>query len=204
LCTTDDCHPHYGGCINNPANCRDWDDCTENNCNPLDGVCDFTTPAEDGTSCIGDFDGLARIGMCRAGVCVPPCDPESEEILQCPRKRGEDQFCCPGCELCNRSCEDIFRCLVSDGEGGSGGTGGTGGTGGVGGAGGAGGSAGWTCPDENYGAADGCHCGCGVIDPDCADGTVASCDTCDGPGSCSGGLGCPGDIDHAQNWICGG
>ena len=64
--------------------------------------------------------------------------------------------------------------------------------------------AGWTCPPENYGTGDGCDCGCGVIDLDCADGTVASCDTCDGPGSCSGGLGCPGDIDHAQNWICAG
>jgi hypothetical protein len=61
--------------------------------------------------------------------------------------------------------------------------------------------AGWTCPPENYGAADGCHCGCGVIDLDCADGTVASCDYCGEPGSCT--YGCPGCIDPAQNWICG-
>jgi hypothetical protein len=65
----------------------------------------------------------------------------------------------------------------------------------------------WNCPRENHGAADGCHCGCGVIDPDCADRTVGSCDTCDAPGSCSrrfGYSGCPGAIDPAQNWRCDG
>jgi hypothetical protein len=61
---------------------------------------------------------------------------------------------------------------------------------------------GWTCPVEFYGTADGCDCGCGVIDPDCFDGTVASCEYCDGPGSCSDLLGCPGNIAPAQNWLC--
>ena len=42
---------------------------------------------------------------------------------------------------------------------------------------------------------------CGVLDPDCADGTVASCDYCDDPGSCSAAS-CPGDIDPTQNWFC--
>ncbi len=66
-----------------------------------------------------------------------------------------------------------------------------------------GGPPGWTCRTEYYGTSDGCDCGCGVIDPDCADGTVASCDYCGLSGSCSF-LWCPGDIDPAQNWHCGG
>ena len=42
--------------------------------------------------------------------------------------------------------------------------------------------AGWTCPVEYYGTADGCDCGCGALDPDCNDDTVDSCQHCDGPG----------------------
>jgi hypothetical protein len=66
-----------------------------------------------------------------------------------------------------------------------------------------GGPPGWTCRAEYYGTGDGCDCGCGVIDLDCADGTVGSCDYCGLRGSCSS-LWCPGDIDPAQNWICWG
>lgn len=33
----------------------------------------------------------------------------------------------------------------------------------------------WTCPARWYGAGDGCHCGCGVVDADCASAT-AECD----------------------------
>jgi hypothetical protein len=66
-----------------------------------------------------------------------------------------------------------------------------------------GGPAGWTCPAEYYGADDGCDCGCGVIDPDCADGTVASCEFCSQASSCSPlGSDCPGDINPTQNWLC--
>jgi len=70
----------------------------------------------------------------------------------------------------------------------------------------AGGPPGWTCEAYLYGAADGCDCGCGVIDPDCIDGTVASCEYCDAVGSCTPifDAGCPGDIDPAQNWLCQG
>jgi len=64
-----------------------------------------------------------------------------------------------------------------------------------------GGPPGWTCGAEYYGTGDGCDCGCGVIDPDCADGTVASCDYCGQPGSCSAFL-CPLGIDPVQNWLC--
>lgn len=41
----------------------------------------------------------------------------------------------------------------------------------------------WTCDAASYG--DGtCHCGCGVVDVDCPDSTVASCEVCD-DSSCS-------------------
>jgi hypothetical protein len=67
-----------------------------------------------------------------------------------------------------------------------------------------GGPPGWTCPVLYYGNFDGCDCGCGVIDPDCGDVTVSSCDYCGGPGSCSPIYSsCPGDIDPGQNWLCG-
>jgi hypothetical protein len=68
-----------------------------------------------------------------------------------------------------------------------------------------GGPMGWTCPVDFHGTADGCDCGCGVIDPDCANGTVASCEFCDVPGSCNPvGSDCPGDINPTQNWLCDG
>lgn len=59
----------------------------------------------------------------------------------------------------------------------------------------------WTCALEAYDAGDGCDCGCGVIDPDCANGGVASCDTCDGQGSCSAAA-CPGTIALKDNASC--
>ncbi len=58
---------------------------------------------------------------------------------------------------------------------------------------------GWTCDPNYYGTFDGCDCGCGVIDPDCADATGASCEFCDGKGAC--GMSCA-DIDPADNSQC--
>ncbi len=58
----------------------------------------------------------------------------------------------------------------------------------------------WDCPLEAWG--DGrCDCGCGLRDPDCADGDLATCDECDGPGSCSGAP-CPGRIKAEDNRHC--
>jgi hypothetical protein len=42
----------------------------------------------------------------------------------------------------------------------------------------------WTCSDDIYWD-DVCDCGCGALDPDCANGAKASCDLCNSPGSCS-------------------
>ena len=50
----------------------------------------------------------------------------------------------------------------------------------------------WTCPESYYGDGE-CDCGCGVKDVDCADGSLASCQTTH---SCS-----TQPID-GQNWLC--
>lgn len=43
----------------------------------------------------------------------------------------------------------------------------------------------WTCGIASFGSDDGCDCGCGAIDPDCASAASASCAGCDTPGSCA-------------------
>jgi hypothetical protein len=60
---------------------------------------------------------------------------------------------------------------------------------------------GWTCDVGYYGADDGCDCGCGIVDPDCADATVDSCEYCDDDGSCSR-MACPGTISPDDNAVC--
>ena len=68
----------------------------------------------------------------------------------------------------------------------------------------------WTCNPSFYDADDGCDCGCGIVDPDCADSTVEACDYCNNAGSCNEGSGCPGTIDPVDNsqcitpWTCNG
>jgi hypothetical protein len=58
----------------------------------------------------------------------------------------------------------------------------------------------WTCDALFYG--DGrCSCGCGVIDVDCPDSTLQSCEFCQDTGSCSMSA-CPGDIDPTNNALC--
>ncbi len=41
------------------------------------------------------------------------------------------------------------------------------------------GGAGWTCDADWYGTDDGCDCGCGIVDPDCDDADIATCEYCD-------------------------
>jgi hypothetical protein len=60
----------------------------------------------------------------------------------------------------------------------------------------------WACSASFYATGDGCDCGCGAVDPDCASADVASCDYCDNVGSCNGGGGCPGDIKPDDNATC--
>jgi hypothetical protein len=58
----------------------------------------------------------------------------------------------------------------------------------------------WTCNPSYYSDSD-CDCGCGVLDPACADATVASCTYCADIGSCSA-TSCPGTINPTNNAVC--
>ncbi|OGR11689.1 MAG: hypothetical protein A2341_02405 [Deltaproteobacteria bacterium RIFOXYB12_FULL_58_9] len=58
----------------------------------------------------------------------------------------------------------------------------------------------WACNSDYYGTDDGCDCGCGVADPDCADATVDSCRFCGNDGSC-GRLDCS-NINPTNNAVC--
>jgi hypothetical protein len=60
---------------------------------------------------------------------------------------------------------------------------------------------GWTCDSGYSHASDGCDCGCGAYDPDCADTTSASCQYCDDSGSCCADV-CPGTVDPNDNAMC--
>jgi len=51
----------------------------------------------------------------------------------------------------------------------------------------------WTCSDDWYSGNDGCDCGCGAFDPDCANPTVDACDYCGEMGTCN-----PGDQDCSE------
>lgn len=62
---------------------------------------------------------------------------------------------------------------------------------------------GWNCDIGFYGTGDGCDCGCGIVDPDCTDATVGSCEFCNDTGSCdTTGNDCPGIIDAVDNSQC--
>jgi hypothetical protein len=62
---------------------------------------------------------------------------------------------------------------------------------------------GWTCDPQYYGANDGCDCGCGIKDPDCAGGDASACEFCNEPGSCAqDGMNC-GAIDDKDTSQCG-
>ncbi len=83
--------------------CDDDNSCIEDRCDPVTGTCRFTTIAEDGTKCLVPW--LPESGICEAGVCVAPCDPTSEEELQCPVELLKDWFCCPTSEWCTPGCD---------------------------------------------------------------------------------------------------
>lgn len=59
---------------------------------------------------------------------------------------------------------------------------------------------GWTCAAFDYGD-DYCHCGCGVLDVDCASPSAEACDIC--WTGCSEDP-CPGPIDEEDNTLCTG
>ena len=66
---------------------------------------------------------------------------------------------------------------------------------------------GWVCSPSYYasGIAGDCDCGCGAVDPDCADATPASCDYCaDDMGSCANNIDCSlaTNLDPTNNGVC--
>jgi hypothetical protein len=101
-CTKDTCHYVDGTCYFTSL-CHDGNECTDDACDAADGKCSHTL-VEDGAQCSGDSPSPDEQWVCEAGTCVAPCDPASEEILQCPIKRHEDAFCCPGIEECTTEC----------------------------------------------------------------------------------------------------
>ncbi len=87
-------------CQDNACNdvvCDDQNECTYDDCDPVTGC--ITDPLEDGIPC-NDGGGACLNGVCK----LHPCDPVSEEVLQCPMPGFEQWFCCPGSHLCQQSC----------------------------------------------------------------------------------------------------
>ncbi len=151
-----------------------------------------------GTTCTSadDCDGLPCVeGTCSqgGGLCESGTSFGDMELDQCV-----SSFCCSELETCTFAYDDIAGCnaCIMDGSGprcdaliaciatDCNGVPAT-----------------WTCEPGFYGAGDGCDCGCGETDPDCADATVDACTYCDGMGSCSAAT-CPGDIDPSNNAMC--
>ena len=57
----------------------------------------------------------------------------------------------------------------------------------------------WQCDPAHYNTGDGCDCGCGALDPDCANGDSKTCKTCDSEGSCAADC---SDLETSKNWLC--
>lgn len=117
---------------------------------------------------------------------VATCDPLCNHCGNAVCDPGEDQINCAidcGCPtqvcgdgVCNAFCEGQAGCPADCPDT-------------------------WSCSPEYFG--DGvCDCGCGIVDSDCADATVASCVWCTEPGSCGSPGGCPGNIDPNNNAQC--
>jgi hypothetical protein len=58
----------------------------------------------------------------------------------------------------------------------------------------------WTCDPGWYGSADGCDCGCGLVDPDCPSNVNVANDCYCGTGSCASD--CETEIDPDNTAVC--
>jgi len=102
---TDDACAWNGECTFAPVVCDDNNACTEDRCDAATGMCDFTTPSEEGRWCIANASSYVEVGSCEAGVCVGPCDPEFDEEAACPVEFVLGPLvCCPGNENCVPDC----------------------------------------------------------------------------------------------------
>jgi hypothetical protein len=102
LCTEDVC-AWNGECAFTEISCDDGDQCSADRCDRNTGACEYTPFLEDGASCTLDLL-KAEIGGCQDGVCVAPCDPDSQEELECPVEFNIELVCCPGREPCLPTC----------------------------------------------------------------------------------------------------
>jgi hypothetical protein len=136
----------------------------------------------------GGEGGIAE-GAGGGGAECPPCEGTTpvchEATVTCKTCTATE-----GCEdpspLCDEKANDgLGECIAAPvGAGGASGEGGAGGEGGT-----------WICTPTYYGDGD-CDCGCGVLDVDCEDATVDSCDFC---------FGCATACDQItpdENWTC--
>ena len=185
-----------GGALNCAVDCTAFDTSACSGSVPVGWACDPAYyGAQDGCDCAcGAWDpdcnlaGQTLYGCNMGDTCVQPgvCQAGGGTWLCDPTWYGVADGCDCGCGIIDTDCSDgsLAACDYNDCSSGTpmdgqnwlceaGGT--------------------WTCDATWYGAGDGCDCGCGVIDTDCADGTLASCDYND----CS--IGSPVD---GQNWLC--
>lgn len=176
-----------------------------------DGTCDCGCGAPDPDCPSEDIDACERCDAtesCGWGACPASIDPEDtttcREIPEgwgCTEADYFDEECDCGCDIRDPACEDrdLASCDTCNPLGGC-----------------SDGSCpgaidpddnrtcfvpeGWSCYPRDYGD-DSCHCGCGVLDIDCASLSVDACEIC--VSGCANEL-CPGPIDAADNTICTG
>jgi hypothetical protein len=152
---------------------------------------DAEEACQEGEVCLyGTFGDLfAEVTFCSTSECsdVDDCPPQpgggdAPTICE-PLSGGETNFCLIDCSN-GETCPDGMQCF-NDSVCGH--------------------PSPWTCNVNYYdaGEEDGCDCGCGIVDPDCDDMTLSSCDYCDNTGSCSDDD-CDGntDIDPDDNAVC--
>ena len=166
-----------------------------------DGTCDA------GESCDSDCTAVCGDGSCDPGEgagCPSDCgtDPGGvpAEWTCDPSYFGTLDGCDCGCGVfdpdCGENGQELLNCGAGEicdatgqcvaGEGGIPAT--------------------WTCPAAYYGTDDGCHCGCGVLDPDCTGSTqvVHGCtpgDICNEDAVCASPTGVTAE-DVPAGWIC--
>jgi V8-like Glu-specific endopeptidase len=166
-----------------------------------DGVC------QAGESCELDCDSVCGDGTCDPGEgagCPSDCGSDPGDVpaeWTCePSYFGTQDGCDCGCGVADPDCgepgQELLNCdggEICDATGTC-----VPGEGGI--------PEAWHCPASYYGTADGCHCGCGVLDPDCNESTqvVHGCtpgDICNEDAVCASPTGVTSE-DVPAGWIC--
>ena len=169
-------------------------DCVQGEqCNTTTLTCDLITGENCGNNQDSDNDGLAGCDdqeCWGVGDCVHPdwiCNPSLYA------SGGQDASCDCNCGTYDPDCDDadapVYGCTLGDLSACS-----PEGTCTI---------AGWNCNPNFFGTMDGCDCGCGVVDPDCASSSVGDCEFCGWEGGCGPqGAACPSNIDPEDNSSC--